>query len=166
LSVGFLAWKSAQLVSVAASFTGRWVAVITLISMGRVYAYSFRALGMHGHFILAAAACVWCGFILMPRRHSINKPFKAFMPGAVAHQGGGWVQLFKGSEDAVCILRPSVSPWMASFWLLPSWAADFRPFYMFEISKSAGCTLGLREQRLGPASGFILGYGLTRFSRR
>jgi hypothetical protein len=58
-----------------------------------------------------------------------NKPFKAFMPGAVAHQGGGWVQLFKGSEDAVCILSPSVSPWMASFWLLPSWAAVFRPFW-------------------------------------
>jgi hypothetical protein len=63
------------------------------------------------------------------RCSSLNKPFKAFMPGAVAHQGGGWVQLFKGSEDAVCILSPSVSPWMASFWLLPSWAAVFRPFY-------------------------------------
>ncbi|KAF6262423.1 hypothetical protein COO60DRAFT_626400 [Scenedesmus sp. NREL 46B-D3] len=57
----------------------------------------------------------------------INKPYKAFMSGAVAHQGGGWVQLLQGSEEALCLLSPNVSPWSASSWLLPSWAAACQP---------------------------------------
>ncbi|KAF6233313.1 hypothetical protein COO60DRAFT_1709615, partial [Scenedesmus sp. NREL 46B-D3] len=84
---------------------------------------------MHCHLVLMwqhVFGDVWV-VILMLRRHYINKPYKAFMSGAVAHQGGGWVQLLQGSKEALCLLSPSVSPWSASSWLLPSWAAASPP---------------------------------------
>ncbi|KAF6255712.1 hypothetical protein COO60DRAFT_187722 [Scenedesmus sp. NREL 46B-D3] len=91
---------------------------LVLLSAGRFSAYSLIALGMHGHLVMMwqhVFGDVWV-VILMPRRHYINKPFKAFIAGAVAHQGGGWVQLLQGSEEALCLLSPSVSPWSASSW--------------------------------------------------
>ncbi|KAF6248908.1 hypothetical protein COO60DRAFT_1018739 [Scenedesmus sp. NREL 46B-D3] len=104
---------------------------MVLFSAGHFSVYSLTALGMHGHLVLMwqhVFGDVWV-VILMPRRHYINKPYKAFMPGAAAHQGGGWVQLLQGSQEALCLLSHSVSPWSASSWLLPSSAAACQPIY-------------------------------------